>query len=499
VVALNGRKGPLVGVSVAAGGGGTYWSEFDHSFKDSAGALQGARGSLMIFKATGEQEYFDHAHRLYTWAQHTTQQPSGLFMEKLYLTGPNAGQVGDWELVNFAGFGISANVLFYEVTGDDAHLQEAQRIAAASVARFTDPNGAIRDEGYWAYELTDALVNLYRQDHDPQWLGAVRDGLTWLHDNKRDPNGRYGKFWGRQGPQTTPLDSWNLNDMAPVARAYLQLGLVDRVMHSQVVGRHLFYNSSVFDGYAPEADSRDDDAIAPDKAALMPGETAGFAHYTSYAAGPNGVMVDVAGLPIGATLDANDFEFRVGNDNDPSGWAVAPTPGAITVRPTDGLGGSARVTITWNDYAITGQWLQITVLDTQDTDLPVPEVFYFGNAVGETGDAPADARVNAADVLLTRNNPRTFLTPAPIDFPCDFNRDGRVNATDLLIARINQTHLLDALKLIAVPGEEPAAYTSPEELAWLHAFSEMEADESSAQKAATAEDAVDAWLASYEA
>ncbi|KKL81390.1 hypothetical protein LCGC14_1995200, partial [marine sediment metagenome] len=35
----------------------------------------------------------------------------------------------------------------------------------------------------------------------------------------------------------------------------------------------------------------------------------------------------------------------------------------------------------------------------------------------------------------------------------DYNRDQRVNVTDMLIARDNQTHFLDALKLITVPVE----------------------------------------------
>jgi len=83
--------------------------------------------------------------------------------------------------------------------------------------------------------------------------------------------------------------------------------------------------------------------------------------------------------------------------------------------------------------------------------LLVPDVFYFGNAVGESGNSIADARVNAVDALLARNNPRTLTDPAPIDFPYDFNRDQRVNATDVLIARNNQTHFLSALKLIHVP------------------------------------------------
>ncbi len=40
---------------------------------------------------------------------------------------------------------------------------------------------------------------------------------------------------------------------------------------SRVEGRHIFYNRSSFDGDDPAANAGDDDAVAPDKQALMPG------------------------------------------------------------------------------------------------------------------------------------------------------------------------------------------------------------------------------------
>ncbi|MBN2474997.1 MAG: tandem-95 repeat protein [Pirellulales bacterium] len=219
-----------------------------------------------------------------------------------------------------------------------------------------------------------------------------------------------------------------------------------------VVDRHVFYNNSAFDGNDPAADARDDDAIAPDKTALLPGQTATFANYTNCAMGINGLMIDVTNLGLlSRTPTAADFELKIGNTNDPTTWADAPSPNSITVRPGAGTGGSDRVTLIWENRAITKQWLQVTVLATPDTGLAADDVFYFGNAVAEAGNSTDDARVNATDMLLARNNPRTFLDPAPVDFPYDFNRDGRVNATDVLLARNNQTHFLSALRLITVP------------------------------------------------
>jgi predicted outer membrane repeat protein len=262
-----------------------------------------------------------------------------------------------------------------------------------------------------------------------------------------------------------------------------------------VVDRRVFYNNSAFDGDDAAASGQDDNAIAPDKHALLPGQSASFANYTSYGRGINGIMVDVVGLAGTPTVE--DFRFRVGSDEDPSGWGEAPVPARITVRPGDGVDGSDRVTIVWPDGAIVGQWLQVAVLPTAVAGLAVPDVFYFGNAVGEAGNSAEDAKVNVTDMLLARNNPRSFLAPAEIDFAYDFNRDGRVNATDMLLARNNPTSFVDALKLISVPedigelipvpedlGEQPIPPPggSAPDLAWLQEFDASASDRPAGQR-----------------
>jgi uncharacterized repeat protein (TIGR03806 family) len=215
-----------------------------------------------------------------------------------------------------------------------------------------------------------------------------------------------------------------------------------------VVGRHIFYNDSFYDGNNGSPNAADDGAIAPDKAALLSGQTAGFANYTSYSKGINGVMMDVARLA--GTPTAADFSFRAGTNTNPDGWATAPSPSSITVRAGAGTDGADRITIIWPANAIQKQWLQVTVKATAATGLGGPDIFYFGNAVGECGNSATDARVNATDEISARNNPRS-LGQAPIDFAYDYNRDGKVNATDEIIARNNYTSALTALKSITAP------------------------------------------------
>jgi hypothetical protein len=254
-----------------------------------------------------------------------------------------------------------------------------------------------------------------------------------------------------------------------------------QIRAAQVTGRHVFYNRSKFDGDNAAADMLDDQAIAVDKRALLPGETAQFANYTSYSRGINGVMIDVAGL-LGEVSPA-DFRFRVGNTNASSTWATASAPASVSVRRGAGLNGADRVTIVWPDAVIYNQWLEVTLRSNATTGLPRDEVFYFGNAIGETGDSTSNALVNASDILAARDNPRGPLTLAAIDNPHDFNRDRLVTATDVILARDHVTSPFSALRritpevaLAAVAAALPAfPVASPrdrdaaleEELSWL--------------------------------
>jgi hypothetical protein len=253
------------------------------------------------------------------------------------------------------------------------------------------------------------------------------------------------------------------------------------IKSGDVVDRWIFYNNSYYDGNNAAANTSDFNAIAPHtsitgghgphptgrdeptkelgKDALLPGGTATFANYTSFSKGINGIMIDMAGL--GGTLTAADFLFTVGNSNDPSTWTAAPAP--LSVTPFLGAGtkdsegfNSDRITIIWADSAIQKTWLQVTVLANANTALETPDVFYFGNAIGETGNTALNAYVSVTDELAARNHPHGIQNPALVTDPCDFNKDSRVSVTDELLARTHATSFQNALKLITVPAAAPA-------------------------------------------
>lgn len=220
---------------------------------------------------------------------------------------------------------------------------------------------------------------------------------------------------------------------------------------ARVVGRHVFYNRSGFDGHDPAADRRDDRAIAVDKRALMPGQTATFANYTSYPGGLNGIMIDVADLPEGALPGPDDFRFRAGNSDRPAEWFAALAPSSITVRRGEGVEGSHRITLVWPDAAVSNTWLEVTVRATANTGLAEDHVFYYGNAMGESGNSASDAQVDAYDMAAAQQRRLTITGPAAVDEVFDYNRDCRVDQHDTAVAQQNATHIFSALKLITTP------------------------------------------------
>jgi|GEM_PF-6137334 len=294
-------------------------------------------------------------------------------------------------------------------------------------------------------------VNFGALEDTTVWIGGVQAVLTSV-DSSRIV-GVFPPIGGTEGFLDVTITTAGTTGV--LEGAFLPLGEGPE-LESAVEARFTFYNKSVFDGNDGAANALDDAAIATDKVALLPGETADFSNYTSYSLGLNGVMVDILNLADIDSLSAADFVLSVGNGDQPEDFTLLGTLPSVSVRAGEGVNGSDRVTLTLPDGLVVGQWLRIEVLATSATGLSQSDVFYFGNAVGEAGNSASDATVNTIDVLLTRLNPHNNTDPAGIDDAFDFNRDGLVNSIDALLSRLNATNNTDDLNLISAPSEMPA-------------------------------------------
>ncbi len=228
---------------------------------------------------------------------------------------------------------------------------------------------------------------------------------------------------------------------------------VNNINDAVVSTRQIYYQDSSFDG------GNDFDAVANDKQFLLSGQTATFANYSSYMLGLNGLALEVNDLNQEPTLSniGDFFEFRVGNDDTPSDWAAAPAPTAIDYQSNVDASGTDRVALSWANNAIENQWLQITIFSGDNTGLASPDVFYFGNAIGETGNSTGDALVNADDISEVRQNLSGFFGVDILN-SYDIDRNGFVNADDIGFVRSNLSGFF-SLSLIT-PGVGKAGRAS---------------------------------------
>jgi hypothetical protein len=237
--------------------------------------------------------------------------------------------------------------------------------------------------------------------------------------------------------------------------------IIDTTRPASVLGRHVFYNQSYFDGgkegidplplplvgepwFIPNED--DADAIDPNKHPLRAGDgMAGFANWTDYIKGINGLIYDFAFSnrdPVPA-----DFTFyNIGKDGTiPPGPDTTIAPAEFLVQD---LGIVKRAILTFPNGSLTNTWLQVTI--GTGFGLPAPETHWWGNAVGDGGgNTLPSITVSPSDEALCRMGPHTVFNRATVDVPYDYNKDSIVGPSDEAICRPpNQTTVFDCVKAI---------------------------------------------------
>ncbi|MEE8450981.1 MAG: cadherin-like domain-containing protein [Thermoguttaceae bacterium] len=284
-----------------------------------------------------------------------------------------------------------------------------------------------------ATPLTITAANLLANDLDPDagdvlsfggvdtsgLIGQLVDTGDWIFDYF--PNGQFDDLYvGESATDSfsyTVIDQSGRSAVASVIITVTGVGLPP----ADVVGRHIFYNNSALDGNDAGANADDDNAIAEDKRAWLPGDgDITLAHFTNYASGINGIMVDIDAVPTGFAPTAADFSFLVTDANDPGMWVQGPTP-TVDLRRGAGTEGSDRITIVWEDGAIVSRWLQVTVRG-DNFGLSGNDVFYLGNAAG---DIDGDRTVGDRDLNLVLSSLGSASPTADID------RSGLVEIADV--------------------------------------------------------------------
>jgi hypothetical protein len=84
--------------------------------------------------------------------------------------------------------------------------------------------------------------------------------------------------------------------------------------------------------------------------ALLPGARSSPASVTNSGRGINGIVIDIAGAPGGATPTLDDFSFRRGTSPHAQSWADGARPASVPVRPGAGANGWLEVMVKANEH-----------------------------------------------------------------------------------------------------------------------------------------------------
>jgi len=169
-------------------GGGLYWKEGDKSTKNTCSNGPGILLALDLYRATGEKPYLDTALMLYTWVNKVLQSPSGVYYDNIKTKD---GRIARQLYTYNTGTMLQANVILYTLTKRAAYLDEAHRLAAASLKTFFK-NGRWPGNYWFNAVLLRGYQDLYRVDKDRTYIQAFVTDADGIRSTDTDDHGLAG-------------------------------------------------------------------------------------------------------------------------------------------------------------------------------------------------------------------------------------------------------------------------------------------------------------------
>jgi hypothetical protein len=171
-----------------ASGGGLYWKENDKATKNTCSNGPGILIALRLYQATKQKTYLDTALLLYEWTNKYLLAPEGVYYDNIKLPG---GHINKHFYTYNTGTMLESNVLLYRITHDKKYLQEAQRLAAASLSAFYK-EGSFPSNYWFNAVLLRAYVALYEADGNNVYIQAMINDLDKKWQTDMDENNLAG-------------------------------------------------------------------------------------------------------------------------------------------------------------------------------------------------------------------------------------------------------------------------------------------------------------------
>jgi rhamnogalacturonyl hydrolase YesR len=171
----------------SASGGGLYWKEGDHTSKNTCSNGPGAVLALQLYVAGKEKKYLDTAIQIYEWAKLRLQTPEGIYYDAIKIPG---GRIAKATYTYNTGTMLQSAVLLYNITGKKKYLQEAERVANASLLYFY--KGKFPGNYWFNAVLMRSYIELYKVDKNKKFLQAFAKDADRIWNEERDTNSLIG-------------------------------------------------------------------------------------------------------------------------------------------------------------------------------------------------------------------------------------------------------------------------------------------------------------------
>lgn len=206
-------------------GGGIYWCEQKRNTKNTCSNGPAAVFALKLYRATGDQAYLSWALKIYQWTKQTLQSPSGIYWDNIDLNGRIDQQTYTYN----TGTMLHSAVLLYQATGDLQYLEEARRLAKASLEHFApvNPDGERffpKRDPWFTGILFRGYQALYEVDHDRTYIDAVIRNIDYAWEHCRDPYGLLSRDWSGASMEN---EKWLL-DEASMVEIYTRAAILTR-------------------------------------------------------------------------------------------------------------------------------------------------------------------------------------------------------------------------------------------------------------------------------
>lgn len=215
-----------------ARGGGLFWNEVVRDSLQSPDCIKATNATafavtlaLQLYQITHRRSYLDFATRLYRWNKSYMQDSTdGIYWNDVSV---RTGKVNKTKWTYNVGQVIVNDCLFYRITGKDAWLKDAQRLAKASCRFFTHPGeDGIRffppDNPWFTAILFRGYLDLYALDKDPVYVNDVIQNASYAWEHARKPDGTFLEDWEGKVPGRY---YWILNQAA-VLEIYARIALL---------------------------------------------------------------------------------------------------------------------------------------------------------------------------------------------------------------------------------------------------------------------------------